>query len=141
MKKRSYSELRRLDTLEERFDYLSLGGIVGEETFGSERWVNQRFYHSREWRDVRNHVIVRDQGLDLGAPDTPIRGAPRIHHMNPLTIDDIENATENLLDPEFLISTALRTHNAIHYGDERQLPRPFVARSPGDTAPWRTHNN
>lgn len=133
---RTYSELRRLDTLEERFDYLELGGTVGATTFGFDRWINQNFYHSREWRHIRNHVIARDQGYDLGTSDIPIRGAHLIHHMNPITLDDIEEATENLLDPEFLISTALRTHNAIHYGDRRQLPRPFVERTPGDTKLW-----
>jgi len=133
---RSYSDLRRLDTLEDRFDYLELGGIVGASTFGFDRWINQYFYHSQEWRHIRNQVIARDQGFDLGALDAPIRGAHLIHHMNPITIDDIEDGTENLLDPEFLISTSLRTHNAIHYGDKRQLPRPFVERSRGDTYLW-----
>jgi len=133
---RTYSDLRRLETLEERFDYLSLGGTIGETTFGFDRWINQAFYHSTEWRQIRNHVIARDNGFDLGADDTPIRGAHLIHHMNPLVLSDIEDATENLLDPEFLITTALRTHNAIHYGDKRQLPRPFVERSPGDTRLW-----
>jgi len=133
---RTYSDLRRLSTLEERYSYLELGGTVGETTFGFDRWVNQRFYHSPEWRHIRNHVIARDQGFDLGTPDVPIRGAHLIHHMNPITLDDIEDATENLFDPEFLISTALRTHNAIHYGDKQLLPRPFVERTPGDTRLW-----
>lgn len=133
---RTYSELNRLDTLEDRFDYLELGGTVGETTFGFDRWMNQQFYHSAEWRHIRNHVIARDQGMDLGAPDTPIRGAPAIHHMNPISLDDIVDATENLLDPEFLISAAFLTHNLIHYGDRGQLPRPFVERRPGDTKLW-----
>lgn len=133
---RMYSDLRYRPTLEERFDYLSLGGRVGETTFGFDRWINQQFYRSREWRLIRNHVIARDNGFDLGAEDAPLVGAHLIHHMNPLTLDDIEEATENLLDPEFLITTSLRTHNAIHYGDKRQLPRPFVDRTPGDTRLW-----
>lgn len=133
---RTYSELRQLYTLEERFDYLELGQVIGESTFGFDRWINQQFYRSREWRDIRDHVIVRDNGLDLGTEDVPIMGAHLIHHMNPITLRDLEEGTDNLLDPEFLITTALRTHNAIHFGDKRQLPRPFVERSPGDTKLW-----
>ena len=133
---RTYSELMHLHTLSDRFDYLELGGIVGETTFGFDRWINQQFYRSREWRQIRNHVIARDNGFDLGAEDAPLLGAHLIHHMNPLTLEDIEESTDNLLDPEFLITTSLRTHNAIHYGDKRQLPRPFVERTPGDTRLW-----
>jgi hypothetical protein len=133
---RSYSELQGLRGLEERFEYLELGGIVGETTFGFDRWINQQFYRSREWRQIRDHVIARDNGFDLGALDAPIRGAPVIHHMNPLTRYDIEEATSNLLDPEFLISTSLRVHNAIHYGDKGLLPQPYVERRPGDTRLW-----
>jgi len=135
---RTYTELSKRETLEERFEYLQLGGTVGATTFGFDRWINQQFYRSSEWRQVRDEVIVRDNGLDLGDLDTPVRGAHLIHHMNPLTLQDFENATDNLLDPEFLITTALRTHNAIHYADKSLLPRPFVERSPGDTVPWRT---
>lgn len=133
---RTYSDLRQLRTLEERFDYLELGGIVGESTFGFDRWINQQFYRSREWKLIRDEVIVRDQGLDLGAEDAPLRGAHLIHHMNPLTLEDIEEGSDNLLDPEFLITTSLRTHNAIHFGDRRQLPQPFVERRRGDTQLW-----
>lgn len=133
---RTYSELRQLDGLEDRFDYLSLGGQVGVSTFGFDRWMNQQFYRSREWKQIRDHVIVRDDGMDLGAEDAPIRGPYIIHHMNPLTPNDIQESTENLLDPEFLITTSLRTHNAVHFGDKKQLPRPFVERSPGDTNLW-----
>lgn len=133
---RTYSELRHLDGLEERFDYLALNGQVGMSTFGFDRWINQQFYHSKEWRQIRYHVIARDEGFDLGAEDAPILGAHLIHHMNPITMEDLEDASDNLFDPEFLITTALRTHNAIHYGDKRQLPRPFVERSPGDTKLW-----
>lgn len=133
---RTYSELSRIPTLLERYDYLRLGAAVGASTFGSERWLNQSFYRSREWRDIRDFVIVRDQGYDLGAEDAPLLGAHLIHHMNPLTPYDIEHGTDNLLNPEYLITTSLRTHNAIHFGDEQQLPRPFVERSPGDTRLW-----
>lgn len=134
---RTYSDLRSLSTLEERFDYLELGGTVGMTTFGFDRWMNQMFYRSAEWRHVRDIVIARDGGYDLGTYDVPIRGAHLIHHMNPITVADIEYATDNLLEPEFLITTALRTHNAIHYGDKKLLPQPFVERLPGDTVPWR----
>lgn len=133
---RNYTNLRQLDSLEARFDYLSLGGLVGESTFGFDRWINQSFYHSREWRDVRSYVIARDEGFDLGARGTQIGGGILVHHMNPIILNDIEEATENLLDPEYLISTSLRTHNAIHWGDKKQLPRPFVERRPGDTKLW-----
>jgi len=133
---RNYTDLRRLSTLEERFEYLQLGGTVAELTFGFDRWINQQFYRSAEWRHVRDIVIVRDNGNDLGVEDMPIRGAHTIHHMNPLTLDDFEESTDNLLDPEFLICTGLRTHNAIHFGDISQLPRPYVERTPGDTRLW-----
>lgn len=133
---RTYTDLSRLSTLEDRFDYLELGGRIGESTFGFDRWINQQFYRSREWRQIRNHVIARDQGYDLGAEDAPLLGAHLIHHMNPLTLEDFEESTDNLLDPEFLITTSLRTHNAIHFGDKRQLPRPFVERYAGDTKSW-----
>lgn len=133
---RTYSELQQFHTLEDRFDYLALDAAVGTTTFGFDRYINQQFYHSREWRQIRNHVIARDQGMDLGSEDVPILGAHLIHHMNPITMKDLDQASDNLLDPEFLITTALRTHNAIHYGDKRQLPRPFVERTPGDTKLW-----
>ena len=134
---RTYSELQQLETLEDRYDYLQLGGVVGEETFGVYRWMNQRFYRSKEWRSIRNHVIARDLGMDLGVEDFAIRGNCYIHHMNPITLSDFEDNFDSLVDPEFLISCALNTHNAIHYGDSSLLPRRFVERTPGDTAPWR----
>lgn len=132
---RTYTDLSRLQTLDERFDYLALDGIVGQATFGFDRWMNQLFYRSREWQHVRDHVIARDNGWDLGS-DLPIRGAHLIHHMNPITVEDIEHSSDNLLDPEYLITTSLRTHNAIHFGNKEQLPRPLVERRPGDTALW-----
>ena len=137
MMARSYTELSRLHTLEERFEYLRLNGQVGETTFDDMRWLNQRFYHSRTWRNLRHEIIARDQGLDLGVRDAVIRRDPIIHHMNPISVEDITEGTENLLSPEFLISTSLDTHNAVHYGDERLLPRPFVERRPGDHIPWK----
>jgi hypothetical protein len=109
---------------------------VGDATFGSDRWLNQQFYTSREWKRVRNFVIARDQGCDLGIDGFEIHDRVYIHHMNPMGVDDILHANEDILDPEFLISCTLKTHNAIHYGDERQLPRPFVPRSAGDTKLW-----
>lgn len=133
---RSYSELKNLDTLEERFDYLKLNGNVGEATFGWDRWINQKFYSSTQWRHIRNHVILRDEGSDLGVKGWEIHGRLYIHHMNPMTVEDITTGDESILDPEFLICVTLRTHNAIHYGDERQLPKVFVERSAGDTRLW-----
>lgn len=137
MTTRSYSQLRRLETFEERFAYLSLRGQVGEATFGFDRWINQDFYASREWRQARHHVIARDNGCDLGVPGYEIYDRIYIHHINPLTKADILDGNyEALLGPDNLISCTHQTHNAIHYGDERQLPRQFVERRPGDTKLW-----
>lgn len=136
MKVRTFSELIKLRTFEERFDYLSLRGKVGIETFGFERWANQAFYTSRQWRDVRHEVIARDEGRDLSMFDHEIYDKIIIHHMNPITIEDVEYGNPDILDPEFLITTCHRTHNAIHYGDRSLLPQPFVERRPGDTRPW-----
>lgn len=133
---RSYSELRRLESFEERFHYLSLGGSVGAQTFGFDRWINQEFYTSREWKDVRENVIVRDQACDLGVVGFEIEARLVIHHMNPVLPSDIEDGEEWILDPEFLITTTHRTHNAIHYGDAGLLRKPFVERTPGDTKLW-----
>jgi len=133
---RRYSELRAIDGFEDRFKYLSLQGRVGEATFGFDRYLNQMFYRSREWHDVRDYVIVRDEGCDLGVQGYEIHSNPLIHHINPLSVDDIRHGDRNLLDPEFLITTTRRTHNAIHFGDERHLPRPFVPRRKGDTKLW-----
>jgi len=133
---RSYRELRRLETFEERFHYLALRGVVGHPTFGTERWINQEFYSSRQWRDIRHHVIARDSACDLGADGFEIGSRLVIHHMNPMGVEDIVHGDESILDPEFLITTTHRTHNAIHYGDEKLLPRPFIERRPGDTKLW-----
>lgn len=133
---RTYSELIRLPTIEERFSYLALKGSVGDSTFGFERYLNQQFYRSRQWRLVREHVMIRDNGSDLGVSEFPIRHQLVIHHMNPMTAEDIADGNPDILDPEFLITTTPTTHNAIHYGDERALPKPFVERRPGDTKLW-----
>lgn len=133
---RSYSELIRLGSLEERFRYLRLGGRVGEDTFGFDRWVNQRFYASQEWKRVRTLVITRDQGCDLGVLDYPIQGRILIHHMNPMTQRDIRQRADMILDPENLICASHNTHNAIHYGDSSLLPVVPIERRPGDTKLW-----
>lgn len=130
---RSYSELSQLETFEDRFRYLRLFGHVGEETFGFERRINQKFYHSAAWKRVRREVLIRDDNCDLGVEGYDIPAGLHIHHMNPVTIDDLYDQNPDILDPEFLISTTQLTHNAIHYGDERQLLRSFTERRPGDT--------
>ena len=133
---RRFAELRQLESFDERFDYLSLGGEVGLKTFGFDRWINQLFYRSSEWRQIRDEVIVRDGGCDLGVPGYDLVVDLLVHHMNPITAKDIENFEEWILDPEYLITTCLRTHNAIHYGDRSLLPSPLVERTPGDTRLW-----
>lgn len=136
---RTYSELIKLPTFEERYRYLRLEGRVGEETFGFDRYLNQQFYKSDEWLAVRDYVIVRDNGCDLAMEDREIRGRSRIlvHHMNPVTKEDILRRSEHLLDPEYLICTIKNTHDAIHYGDESLLILPPVERTRNDTCPWR----
>lgn len=133
---KTYSELRRIDTFEERFEYLKLGGTVGHSTFGFDRYLNQAFYTSREWKDIRRNVILRDNGCDLGIPGYEINGALLIHHINPMKVDDVVHREEWILDPEFLITTTQNTHNAIHYGDSSLLRTKFVERKPGDTRLW-----
>lgn len=133
---RSYHELLTYSTFEERFRYLALHGSVGRSTFGFDRYINQQFYTSREWRRLRNHVIARDLGCDLGVDGYEIHTKILIHHMNPIDADSIIHRDTSILDPEFLITTTNRTHNAIHYGDERLLPRPLTERKPGDTRLW-----
>ena len=134
---RTYSELITLPTFEERFRYLQLGGKVGEDTFGHDRYLNQMFYTSDEWRRIRRDVIVRDNGCDLGIQDREIHGLIIIHHMNPITIEDISNRSEFLLNPEYLISTVKNTHDAIHFSDERILITDPIERRPNDTCPWK----
>lgn len=134
---KTYSELSKLITFEERYNYLRLNGLVGKETFGFDRYLNQVFYRSSKWRSIRDFVIVRDNGCDLGIEGREIHGRIIIHHMNPITIQDITQQTEFLLDPEFLISTAHETHNAIHYGDTNLLIKEPIERKRNDTCPWR----
>lgn len=133
---RSYTELQALSTFIERFRYLALRGSVGASTFGFDRYMNQQFYTSTQWRQLRHHVIARDNGCDLGVDDYEIHERIIIHHMNPMQVSNIVDGDASILDPDFLITTTHRTHNAIHYGDERQLPRLFVERRQGDTKLW-----
>lgn len=136
---KTYSELLKLYTFEERYRYLKLGGAVGKETFGYDRIFNQEFYRSREWKSIRDFVITRDRGCDLGMEGYEIPEGIRIyiHHMNPIMLEDIENHSDTLLEPEFLITTTHRTHNAIHYGDELLIASKPVVRSRNDTCPWK----
>lgn len=134
---RTYSELITLPTFEDRFKYLKLDGNIGEETFGFDRYLNQSFYKSHEWRRVRDEVITRDMGCDLAIEDMEIFGRIIIHHMNPIRATDIVHSTDILLNPEFLITTTKRTHDAIHFGDIDILYSKPIVRSPGDTCPWR----
>lgn len=134
---RNYSELITLRTFKERFEYLKLDGIVGEETFGFDRYMNQIFYKSKEWASVRREVIIRDNGCDLGVDGYEIHGKILIHHMNPINLSDIVHKTDELLNSDYLITTVLSTHNAIHYGDASLLPALPVERRANDTCPWR----
>jgi hypothetical protein len=134
--RRSYTKLRQIKTFEERYRYLALRGSVGDPTFGFDRYINQMFYASRQWRQIRQHIIARDNACDLGIEGYEIHSRLYIHHMNPMTAEDIAHGDDSILNPEFLITTTHQTHNAIHYGDERQLPRQFVERSAGDTRLW-----
>lgn len=140
---KSYSELKSLDTFEERYNYLRLKAGVGIDTFGHERYLNQRFYTSREWRAVRNEVITRDRGCDLGISGREIFGRVVVHHMNPMTPEEVVIGKPHILDPEYLISVAHITHNAIHYGSFDTAKRPMeellVERKSGDTIPWRSY--
>ena len=135
---RRYSDLTELGSFEERFRYLSLGGAVGGDTFGFDRYLNQQFYRSAEWKRARDIVISRDRGCDLGIPGREIQGKILVHHMNPLTVADIQGGWEFMLDPEFLVCVSHETQNAIHYGDKSVCGADIpVERHPGDTAPWK----
>lgn len=141
MKIRTFKELSRLTTFEERFEYLKLEGQVGRDTFGFDRIFNQRFYRSKEWKACRDFVIVRDQGCDLGIEGHEIRGQRIIiHHLNPISLNDIENSTDYLLNPDYLITTVHNTHNAIHYGDVNLLVTAPIERSRNDTCPWKRND-
>lgn len=134
---RTYSELSRLKTFKERYEYLRLDGVVGENTFGFDRYLNQAFYKSKEWKDIRRFVIIRDNGCDLGVEGYEIHTNIIIHHMNPIQQDDILSRTDLLMNPEYLITTTLNTHNAIHYGTEELLATAPISRSKNDTCPWK----
>lgn len=138
---RTYQELRRLRTFEERFDYLRLRGSLGKETFGYDRYLNQRFYRSTEWRRVRREVIIRDNGCDLGVDGYGIHTGLFIHHMNPITAQDLSNQNPDILDSEFLITVTHDTHNAIHYGQDPLQNHTLIVRTPNDLAPWRNSSN
>lgn len=134
---KTYHELILLDSFEERFEFLKRSGKVGMDTFGFDRYLNQDFYHSKEWRDIRNLVIVRDNGCDLAHPDHPIFGRIIIHHITPLTVDDFVQSTDFLLDPNNLICVSELTHKALHYGSFDLIPKDYVERRPNDTCPWK----
>lgn len=134
---RTYSELIELTTFEDRFRYLKLEANVGDATFGFDRYLNQQFYRSSEWKRLRNEIIIRDNACDLGIPDRELDKRIIIHHMNPITKDDLIHQTDFLLNPEYLICTCHKTHLAIHYGDENILEQAIVERSKNDTCPWR----
>lgn len=136
---RTYTELSKLKTFEERYEYLKLGGKVGEETFGYDRYLNQVFYKDPEWLEARDSTIIRDGGCDLGMPDREIQGKILVHHMNPVTKDQILRRDPVLFNPEYLICTIKSTHDAIHYGDEDLLMKAPVERTPNDTCPWKKH--
>lgn len=133
---KTYSELRRIETFEERYQYLALKGDVGSSTFGFDRYINQNFYTSREWRQLRHQIITRDNSCDLGIAGYEIHSGLLVHHMNPMNVDDISHGESSILNPNFLITTTHRTHNAIHYGDAKLLPRLFEERRRGDTKLW-----
>lgn len=138
MRTKRYSELQKLNTFEERFEYAKLDGQVGLDTFGFDRYMNQQFYRSKEWRDIRDKVIIRDNACDLGMPGHEIRGRVYIHHLNPLTPEDIEESTDLLFDLDNLICVSQETHNAIHYGDDSILDKyKIIERTPRDTCPWK----
>lgn len=135
---KGYNELSSLSTFEERYDYLRTNSKVGTDKFGFDRYLNQRFYQSAEWKKVRDEVIIRDNGCDMGLKDYPIRGKIYIHHIVPLTLDDVSNNSDSMLDPDNLVCVSMATHNAIHYGDSTIVKdKNLVERSANDTCPWR----
>lgn len=134
---KTYSELMEIDDFYDRYKYLRLSGSVGADTFGSLRYINQAFYSSHQWRKLRRKIIIRDNGRDLAHEDFEIHGRIYIHHLNPVTPQDLETDSEFVWDPEFLVCVSFDTHNAIHYGDESLLPELPIERRPGDTCPWK----
>lgn len=133
---RTYEDLLKINSFEDRFEYLKLSAKIGDETFGFDRWLNQYFYHNIEWKRIRDRVIVRDMGCDLAHQDYPIKGKVIVHHMNPINLTDIEERSDILLNPDYLICVSHNTHNAIHYGDQNLLPKKPIERRPGDTKLW-----
>lgn len=134
---RRYTELKQFDSFLDRYNYLKLHGQVGAETFGYDRYINQTLYRSSKWRKTRDEIIIRDKACDLGVPGYDLYSRIVIHHMNPITLEDIEEERPEIFDPEFLICTSFITHNAIHYGDESLLPKEPIERQPWDTCPWK----
>lgn len=134
---RTYRELSRLKTFDERFEYLKLNGFVGEETFGYDRYLNQMLYKSPEWRSLRRDIIIRDNGCDLGLEGYDIQGMIIVHHMNPISVDDLKTFSGDVVNPEYLICVSSLTHKAIHYSDKSLIPQMPVERRPGDTCPWK----
>ena len=138
MNDKRYSEMITMSEFDDRFKYAKLDGQVGRDTFGFDRYLNQQFYRSKEWKRLRDQIIIRDNGCDLGVPGHEISGKIYIHHLNPLSPEDITKSTEKLFDPDNLVCVSAETHNAIHYGDESILEKnKIVERSPGDTCPWK----
>lgn len=135
---RTYTELIQFPDFEDRFAYLKLDGRIADDTFGWDRWINQRFYHTSEWKRVRDQVIVRDSGYDLASRGHEISGQILIHHMNPIRLEDLMERPDYVLDPEFLVCVSKATHNAIHYGNIDLLPSPMIQRSRNDTCPWKS---
>ena len=135
---RTYSQLISLSTFEERFKYLKLTGVVGEDVFGFDRYFNQKFYTSKEWKEIRKAIAIRDKGCDMGLEDYPINGKILVHHMNPISLKDIEECSEYLINPEYLVCVSFDTHNAIHYGDDSICHRfDIPERKPNDMTPWK----
>ena len=134
---RTYHDLIQIPSFLERYEYLKIGGVVGETTFGYERYLNQMLYSSRKWKDARNRVLIRDDGCDMGLADYPIGDKIYVHHMNPIAPEMVEENDPVLFEPEFLICVSYQTHNAIHYGDKSLLPQEPIQREPNDTCPWR----
>ena len=134
---RCYTDLIQLPTFEERYQYLRLGGMVGQDTFGFDRYLNQKFYHSHEWKQIRNKVIIRDEGRDLAMEGYELQSGIYIHHMNPIKPEDLVNVPEGILNPEYLICVSKRTHDAIHFGDSSLLPKLPTERTPNDMCPWK----
>lgn len=137
LNRKSYRELLRLPTFQERYEYLRIGGKVGKDTFGWSRYLNQFLYTSKEWRRFRNSILVRDGGFDLAFPGRSILSAITVHHINPLTPEDVENRSDWIFDPDNVVCVSDKTHKAIHYGDESGLPADPIVRRPGDTCPWK----